>query len=148
MGLFDLKYFSGGELKQDMDVPDLENQLSDVKPRPIATSNYWTPTGLVLFGLFVLVLIPGIIYYRDQSSRFATTIDARDAQILKLEEFVKSLRGEIAARDSKINVLEGNAEDLKGRMVNFTSKLKSRDAKIAELGWNAIELFTIDRAFR
>eukprot|EP01083_Nonionella_stella_P246460 855639_1 len=118
-------FFSSDKaLKNDMDLqdlPDLENQRSDVKPRP--TSNYLIPTALILFNLFVLVLISGVIYYiattGDQSARFAPEFDARDVKIAKLEEIVKSLEDpsglfalEIHARDAKITELERRVEDL------------------------------------
>eukprot|EP01083_Nonionella_stella_P129461 392837_1 len=83
-------FFSSDKaLKNDMDLqdlPDLENQRSDVKPRP--TSNYLIPTALILFGLFALVLITGFLYYistsGDQTAGFASEIAERDAKTKQL----------------------------------------------------------------
>eukprot|EP01083_Nonionella_stella_P205610 748591_1 len=66
-----------------------------MKPRP--TSNYLIPT--VLFGLFLLVLIPGLNYYiatvssGDQPAHFVTDNAERDDMIVKLGESVKALEG-------------------------------------------------------
>eukprot|EP01083_Nonionella_stella_P246461 855640_1 len=114
-------FFSSDKaLKNDMDLqdlPDLENQRSDVKPRP--TSNYLIPTALILFGLFALVLITGFLYYistsGDQSTRFASEIHACDEKAIQLEGSVlKSLQdqtagfaSEIAERDAKTKQLVG-----------------------------------------
>eukprot|EP01083_Nonionella_stella_P129459 392834_1 len=92
-------FFSSDKaLKNDMDLPDLENQRSDVKPRP--TSNYLIPTALILFNLFVLVLISGCIYYiattGDQSAHFAKETAEHEAMIAELEGTVKALEDQSA----------------------------------------------------
>eukprot|EP01083_Nonionella_stella_P129460 392836_1 len=94
MGFFS----SDNAFKTDMDIPDLENQRRDVKPR--STSNYLIPT--VLFGLFLLVLIPGLNYYiatvssGDQSAHFAKETAEHEAMIAELEGTVKALEDQSA----------------------------------------------------
>eukprot|EP01083_Nonionella_stella_P074397 201821_1 len=135
MGFFS----SDNALETDMDIPDLENQRRDVKPR--STSNYLIPT--VLFGLFLLVLIPGLNYYiatvssGDQSAHFAKETAEHDAMITKLAGVVKALEDqsahfatETAKQVAELLLTDGVVKALEDQSAHFTTKLTERVEKL------------------
>eukprot|EP01083_Nonionella_stella_P246462 855641_1 len=140
-------FFSSDKaLKNDMDLqdlPDLENQRSDVKPRP--TSNYLIPTALILFNLFVLVLISGVIYYiattGDQSAHFAKEAAEHDAMITKLAGVVKALEDQsahftmkLAEHEANILKLGGSVKAPEDQSAHFATDIAERVAEILKLG--------------
>eukprot|EP01083_Nonionella_stella_P257731 881844_1 len=135
MGFFS----SDNALETDMDIPDLENQRRDMKPRP--TSNYLIPT--VLFGLFLLVLIPGLNYYvatvssGDQSAHFVKETAKHDAMIAKLATLANALEDQsadftkkFAEHEASILKVGGSVKALEDQSAHFATETAKHVAEI------------------
>eukprot|EP01083_Nonionella_stella_P074396 201818_1 len=135
MGFFS----SDNALETDMDIPDLENQRRDVKPR--STSNYLIPT--VLFGLFLLVLIPGLNYYiatvssGDQSAHFVKETAKHDAMIAKLATLANALEDQsadftkkFAEHEASILKVGGSVKALEDQSAHFATETAKQVAEL------------------